>query len=104
MPYHMLKSNKFCCPKCNPENNDKGVFLFHVEGDGRVFYFCGKCVSEFELDGDALKLTKSVELDMTPVEEIIEDVSQLQSENSETETGQINQEPVDDTSVSTVAM
>ena len=101
MPYHMLKSEKYCCPKCNPENSDKGVFLFHVEGDGRVFYFCGKCVSEFELDGDALKLTKSVELDMTPVEEIIEDVQQLNSEPVEIVSDQMVTE---DTSVSTVAM
>ena len=101
MPYHMLKSNKYCCPNCNPENNDKGVMLFHVEGDGRVFYFCGKCVSEFELDGDALKLTKSVELDMTPVEEIIEDVKELQSEDTVCTT---NQEQIEDTSISTVVM
>ena len=103
----MLKSKSHCCPNCNPENSEKGVMLFFVEGDGRKFYFCGKCVSEFEMSGDSMKQTKTMELDMTPVEEEIEvgpSETTVPESKPETEDVIIDPEVMVDTSVSTVVM
>jgi len=103
----MLKSESRNCPNCNPENGKNGVMLFFVEGDGRKFYFCGKCVCEFEISGDSLKQTKAIELDMTPVEEEIEigpSQTTVPESKQPTEDILIDPEVIVDTSVSTVVM
>lgn len=68
MPVLMLRSNKHACPECNPKKIADGVKLFHVDGDGRKYLFCAKCLGEFKLEEDesiiqTFKMEKEVEVE-----------------------------------------
>lgn len=64
----MLRSKKYSCPECNPENTEDGVKLFHVDGDGRKYFFCSKCLGEFKVENETIiqtfKMEKEVEVNL----------------------------------------
>lgn len=61
MPFLMLKSTKHSCPECNPNKEKNGIWLFHVDGDGKIFFFCGNCLGEFILEDERIIQTKKME-------------------------------------------